>query len=298
MAAKKREHGTPMNAKKRMIIFVLIVAVFVSAAPLALAAEITIEPSVNVTPGIPINITGTGFNSSETVTINATVTCYKPVADGRCECTMKDFYLPANLTIKLSVRKVTDNVSIYIKYGFWWEISPGLTSFFQFDYEPGTETSHVTSKKIPKSLEDTYSIDVIGNAVSGEKNCTMVTTGLLDVVADPDGNFSLTFDTQGIPLCEFTINATGKASGESDEAKMNLLLLGDASMDGIINAYDCVCIARYWGTITGYDDNTVAASAAAGIAPPCDKVDLNDARYLARYLILLESKFPHTTCGP
>jgi hypothetical protein len=303
MTSKKQGHEKAMNAKGLIIItaIVLIALVaLVSSAPLALAAdaELTIEPSVNITPGTPIHINGTGFNSSEPVTITASVTCYKPVSDGRCECTMQDFDLPANVSLKLSVRRVTDNVSIYIKKGFWWKISPGLTSFFTFDYNPTTSTSNVSSGKILPSLAGTYSIDVIGDAVPGEKNCTMVTSAKLEVEADADGNFSLIFDTHGIPLCEFTLNATGDASGKSDEAPMNLFQLGDPSMDGQINAYDCVCIARYWALVDGYDNNTIAPSAAAGIAYPCNTVTMEDARYLAQYLIQLQSSIPHSDCIP
>jgi hypothetical protein len=284
MKSKKKGRGTSMKVKE-MIITAIVLVAFVSSAPLALAAELTIKPSVNVVPGTPITINGTGFNSSETVTISATVTCYKPVSDGRCECTMHDFDLPANISLKLSVRRVTDNVSIYIKKGFWWKISPGLTSFFTFEYTGNpVYTSNVGSGKILPALAGTYSIDVIGDAVPGEENCTMVTSAELEVDADAAGNFSLTFDTHGIPLCNFTLNATDE-SGNSAEATMNLFQLGDPSMDGQINAYDCCCIARYWAGITGYDDNTIAPSAAAGLAPDCDLVTLEDARCLAEHLI-------------
>lgn len=200
---------------------------------------------------------------------------------------MQNFEIPGGTRFKLSVRKVEDNVTLYIKKVIWWTIDPGTTSFFQFEYTPATNTSNVTSGKVPAALAGIYSIDVIGDAVAGEVNCTMITTVELEVKADANGNFSMEdVNTQGVPICNFTIKATDKISGESAEAPLNLFLEGDASKDGQANAYDCCCIARYWAEIPGYDNSTVCFSAADinddGI------VDLNDARHLARYLIGLE----------
>lgn len=290
MKSKKKGHKKAMKAKE-MIATAIVLVAFVSSAPLALAAaELTIEPWDDITPGTPVTITGTGFGSNETVIIRTTVTCWKPVSDGYCECTMSEFEIPANTSFELSVWKVEDNVTLYIKKLKWWEINPGLTSFFTFQYTGDPYfISNVSSGKILPAFAGIYSIDVIGDAADGEENCTMRTSAELDVLADANGNFSLDVNTQGIPICNFTINATGRTSGNSDEAPLNLFVLGDPSKDGQVSAYDCVCIARYWGCIGGYDNNTVCCSAAAGIAAPCDTVTLEDARHLARYLIGLET---------
>lgn len=288
----KMEKGAGM---KQMIITAIILVAFVGTTPLALAATLTIEPD-GIIPGIPVNVTGTGFDSGEKVTVITTVTCWKPVVDDKCECTMQEFEIPENATFKLTVREVEDNVTLYLKrLGIWWTVNPDTTSFFLFEYNPNT--SNVTCGKIPALFAGIYSIDVIGDAVDGAKNCTMITTAKLEVTADGDGNFTMEgVNTQGIPICNFTINATGQDSGASAEAPLNISLLGDASKDGQINAYDCCCIARYWAGISGYDNSTIAYSAADGLAPPCDQVTLDDARCLARYLVGLESSIPCSGC--
>jgi hypothetical protein len=288
MTSKKQGHGKAMIAKEMIVTAIVLIALvaFVSSAPLALAAELTIEPWDDITPGTPVTITGTGFDSNETVTIRTAVTCWKPVSDGYCECTMSEFEIPANTSFKLSVWKVEDNVTLYIKKLIWVEINPGLTSFFTFEYDPATYTSNVShSGKILPLFAGIYSIDVIGDAKDDEENCTMSTTAELEVPADADGNFSLDVNTQGIPICNFTINATGQTSKESDEKPLNLFVLGDPSKDGQVSAYDCVAIARYWAGITGYDNSTICYSAAAGLAPDCNLVTLDDARCLAEHLI-------------
>jgi hypothetical protein len=296
MISKGQGRGTAVHVKGIIISALLILFVLICTAPLTLAAELTIEPWDNITPGTPITINGTGFMPNEYVTIRTTVTCWKPVSDGYCECTMREFEIPANTSFKLSVWKVEDNVTLYIKKLIWVEISPDLTSFFRFDYDAFTKTSNVTSGKILPVFAGIYSIDVIGKAVGGEKNCTMRTSAELDVRADAGGNFTLNVNTQGIPICDFIINATGKTSGSSDEAPLNLFSVGDASKDGQLNAYDCVAIARYWAGVAGYDNATICFSAAAPIAPPCDEVTLGDAQYLAKYLIGLVEVFPHPSC--
>ena len=277
MRDKKEGRGTVVKVRE-MVTITLILVAFVSTMPLALAAEITINPP-DPTVGDTITINGTGFNG--TVTIKTTVTCWKPVSDGKCQCTMEDFEIPQGARFTLSVREVKDNVTIYIKKSIlpWWTVTPGFPGF-TFDYSPNTST--VSSIEVP--VGGKYKIDVIGDAVDGSEICTMITTATMEVTAYGDGNFSEPFNTQGIPICNFTINATDEY-GTSAENTTNLYLFGDASKDGQVNGYDCVCIARRWAGISGYDNSTVSWSAAAGLAPDCNLVTLADARCLAESLI-------------
>jgi len=279
-----RRRGTAMRMKQIVIVALILVA-FVSTPSLALAAEITINPP-DPTVGDTVTINGTGFNGN--VTLKTTVTCWKPVSDGKCQCTMDDFEIPQGARFILSVREVKDNVTIYIKKSIlpWWTVTPGFPGF-TFDYSPNT--SNVSSIEVP--VGGKYKIDVIGDAVDGSENCTMTTTATMEVEADENGNFSETFDTQGIPICSFTINATDEDS-TSAENTTNLHLLGDASKDGQVNGYDCCCIARYVAGIPGYDNNTISANAAKGLAGNCSTVDIEDARCLARFLIGKESTIP------
>jgi hypothetical protein len=290
MKKKGKGSGTAMAmGMKQIAIVALILVAFVSTPSLALAAEITINPP-DPTVGDPITINGTGFNG--TVTIKTTVTCWKPIVDDECQCTIENFEIPNGTKFTLVVREVKDNVTLYIKKGIWWEVNPSTTSFFTFVYDSTNHTSTVTSGKITGLLATTYSIDVIGDAQGDKENCTMVTTADFEVTAD-GGNFSETFNTQGIPISSFTLNATDEY-GTSAENTTNLTLEGDASRDGQINAYDCCCIARYVAEIPGYDNNTISVNAAKELAGKCDKVDIEDAWCLARFLIEKEPTIP---CG-
>ena len=293
MMAKKTR--AIITAKELVVTLMALCCIVGSVAPV-LGASLTAlnaDGNNNITPGDLIDITGTGYDNNSKVTVSSTVNCWKPIVDGKCQCTMEDFVIPANTSFDLSVRRVLDNVTLVIKWGIWWTVKPGTTSFFLFDYNPSTSTSKVSSKKIPPALAGTYSIDVLGRAVPNETNCTMITTAKIDVYTDATGNFSLeNVNTQGIPICNFTISATDGTNSAS--TPLNVFQLGDASKDGQVNAYDCAAIARYWAGIPGYDDSSISKEAAEGLAGNCSKVELEDARCLARYLIGWEDSIP---CG-
>lgn len=285
----KMEKGAGM---KQMIITAIILVAFVSTTPLALAVPVlTITPS-SATVGDEITIEGTGFNATDTVTLKTTATCGKPAISGICECCMNNFEIPnENVSFWLSVSPVNGNVTIHVKrYLIWWTIDHNMLGF-QFTYNSVTKTSNVyRMKPIPVG---TYTIDVIGDAVGGAENCSMTTTVEKELKANLTGGFKEVIDTHGVPICNFTINATDQ-SGNSDEAELGLFLLGDASKSGQVNVYDCVCIARYALDLSGYDDTTVCWK-AADVAPPRgnpDNVTLADARCLARYLVGLEPSIP------
>lgn len=280
MKKKGRGSGTAMRMQQIAIVALILVA-FVAPSS---AATLTVTPS-SATVGDEITIEGTGFNATDMVTLKTTATCWKPVVGGKCECCMESFIIPENedVSFLLSVREVEDNVTIYVKKFIWWTIHPDNPLGFHFTYNATTHTSNVSRAGVPAG---TYTIDVIGNAVSGSVNCTMTTTVKKKLPVNSTGGFNETFDTQGIPICNLTINATDE-SGNSTENTLGLFLEGDASKDGQVNVYDCVCIARYAIKIPGYDDTTVCKN-AADIDDDGD-VDLEDARLLARYLIGLET---------
>lgn len=290
MAKKMRKERTG-RVKGLMLTALLLVALISTASG---EAVLTITPN-DVTPGTEVTVTGTGFNASEIVTISTTVTCSKSVVEGRCECYLEQFEVPQETDINLIVRKVDDHVTLYAKVLlFWFTIGPDTPGTgFLFAYDAGNKTSTVARNNVPAG---TYSVDVIGDAAAGEVNCTMITTAIMQITADGSGNFTKSVSTGGVPICNYTINATGQSSGKRASAALNLFLQGDPSKDGQINAYDCTCIARFWACIGGYNNDTVCCLAAAGLAPPCDIVDLNDARCLARYLIGKESSLPCSGC--
>ncbi len=278
---EKKKVAMKADLTRTYVLTTVLAVAFICTASLALAS-ITLDPA-SIKPGDTVTLNGTGFAPNETVTLTTTVTCWKPVVDGQCECDMVDFEIIKGVRFDLSVREVKDNVAIYIKKGIWWPpIGPG-TPGFTFEYNAGTHTSNVSSVEIPTG--GTYSIDVIGDAVDGAKNCTMITTATMVIQADTSGNFSQVFDTTGIPICCMKITATGTGSGTAD---LQLCLKGDASKDGQVNAYDCCCIARYCCCIPGYDNCTTCCTSADVDGNP--GVQITDARYLARYLVGLENE--------
>jgi hypothetical protein len=275
-----------MMAKKEVAILALAVLAISCTISLALAQpSLTIEPS-DITPGVPINITGTGFRDGENITLITEITCWKPIVGGKCECTMGNFELLKGMWLKLSVFEVDNNVSLYITK--WplptWEVTPGFPGFF-FSYNTATHTSKVaTTAAVP--VGGRFTIDVIGDAYNtSAPNCTMITNATMNF----NGNFSLlNIDTTGIPICNFTVTATGDASGTA-QAYLNLFLKGDASKDGRVNSYDCSCIARCIAQFPGYctccpyTSDTISVS--AGDVDGTPGLTIDDAKYLAEYLI-------------
>jgi len=272
--------------RREVLLALVLVAALISTMPLTSAVPLLEITPENATIGEDITVTGSGFGANAEVNISTTVTCYKPVVEGKCECTMTDFELPVETDFKLSVRRVTDNVSIHVKVLLLWlTIDPGNPLGFIFSYNGSTQTSYVSRNNVPPGE---YSIDVIGDAVPPDKQCTMITSASMMVQADGAGNFSESLSTRGIPLCNFIINASSTAG--SDETPLHLFRLGDVSMDGQVNAYDCCCIARYLAHFDGYDNNTICYSAAD---VNCDStVEWWDAKVLAESLIGLRSPIP------
>ena len=287
MAARKQQWTVKAALTRTCLLTAVIAFALICTASPTLATPILNVSPDNITSGTMVNITGTNFTPNEDITLTTTVTCYKPIVNAKCECTMEDFEIRAGVWFKLSVSEVTDNVSLYIKKVVWWPpVEPG-TPGFHFDYNPVTHTSNVsTTLAVP--VGGRYNIDVIGDSVEGSGACKMVTTATLYLKADANGNFSIDeIDTTGIPVCPFTIKAVGASSGTA-EANLNLLLAGDASKDGQVNAYDCCCIARYCCCIPGYDNSTISCSCADVDGIP--GVASTDARYLARSLVGLENE--------
>lgn len=287
---KKRERGTKKGMiMKQMAIAVIILVAFVAPAS-AGAATLTVTPS-SCTSGTFVEIKGEGFQPGETVTLESTCTCRKPVVEGEVECCLQEFNISnENTGFSLSVSPVKENVALYIKrswYSIYWTIDHNMMGFV-FDYDPATHTSTVTRGK-PTPMGVYKVIDVIGKAVDGVCDVEMKTTISTEVTADGAGKFTDFVDTLGIPAGAYKIKAKGQTSGEYAETTLNLLLKGDVGGDGYVGAYDCVCIARYVVGIPGYTADTLNLDLYSADVNGDGKVDIRDARYLARYLVGLES---------
>jgi hypothetical protein len=283
--AEKKNGIVEADLTQACLLTAVIASALICTASLALAVPTITVTSSNLTVGDRVTLNGTGFGPNENITLTTTVTCWKPVVDGQCECDMEDFEILPGVRFDLTVREVKGHVLIYIKKGFFWlPIGPGSPGF-TFAYNAATNTSNVSSVKIPTG--GTYSIDVIGDAVDDAENCTMTTTATMVIQADGSGAFTQVFDTTGIPICCMRVTATGETSGPCT-VDLQLCLKGDASKDGQVNAYDCCCIARYCCEIPGYDECTVCCTSAD--VDGNLGVTSNDARYLARYLVGLEDE--------
>ena len=286
---KKRERGMKKGMiMKQIAIAVIILVAFVAPAS-AGAAKLTVTPP-SCTSGTFVEIKGEGFQPGETVTLESTCTCRKPVVDGEVECCLMKFNISnENTGFSLSVRPVKEKVVLHIKkswYSPYWTIDHDMLGF-HFKYYSANETSTVTRMQ-PTPVGVYEIIDVMGKAVDGYWEVEMETTITTEVTTDGAiGKFTDFIDTRGIPAGEYKIKATGQSSGEYAETTLNLLLKGDVGRDGAVGAYDCVCIARYVVGIPGYTANTLNLGSADVNGD--GKVDINDARYLARYLVGLET---------
>jgi len=285
-----KEKGNRTEMRLKQMIIAAIIMLFVVAP--ASAATLTVTPD-STTSGALVTIEGTGFGANEEVNIISTVTGFKiPVSgtDGRYAYSLVDFNISQeNMSFLLSVREVEDDMILKVKR-FWW--TPYWTiDENAFTRDDTTNTSTVT-RGMPTPTGVYCVITVTGTAVAAPtatgyvQNVTLNATITKKVRTNATGGFKEVIDTHGIPAGTYTINATN--STVYAEATLTLSLCGDANKDGDVGAYDCVCIARYVVGIPGYDADTLNLNAANvnGI----DGVTIEDARYLAMYLVGLETE--------
>jgi len=189
---------------------------------------------------------------------------------------------------------VEDDMILKVKRFWWtpyWTIDENGELGFTFIRDNITNTSIVT-RGMPTPTGVYCVVTVTGTAVAAPtvtgyvQNVTLNATIIKKVMTNDTGGFKEVIDTHGIPAGRYTINATNSTVYAG--ATLTLSLCGDANKDGDVGAYDCVCIARYVAEIPGYDADTLNLNAANvnGI----DGVTIEDARYLARYLVGLETK--------
>ncbi len=293
MKKKGIRKGRGMRMKQTAIVALILVAFI--AAP-ASAATLTVTPD-STTSGALVTIEGTGFGADEEVTLTSTVTGFKiPVSpgDGKYAYSLVDFNISQeNTSFSLSVREVEDDMEIKVKRFWWtpyWTIDEDELGF-TFTRDDATNTSAVT-RGMPTPTGVYCVVTVTGTAVAGNsptgyvQNVTLNATITKKVKTNATGGFKEVIDTHGVPAGTYIINATNGTV--SAEATLTLSLCGDANKDGDVGAYDCVCIARYEAGIPGYDAETLNLNAANvnGI----DGVTIEDARYLARYLVGLETE--------
>ena len=277
---------------KQMAIAALIMLFVI--APVS-AATLTVTPD-STTSGALVTIEGTGFGATEEVTITTTVTGFKiPVSgtDGRYAYSLVEFNISQeNTSFSLGVREVEDDMILKVKRFGWtpyWTIDENELGFI-FTRDGATNTSTVT-RGMPTPTGVYCVITVTGTAVAGPpptgyvQNVTLNATITKKVTTDATGGFTDVIDTHGVPAGTYTINATNSTSADGT---LTLSLCGDANKDGDVGAYDCVCIARYAAAIPGYGADTLNLNAANvnGIGG----VTIDDARYLARYLVGLETE--------
>ena len=301
MVTKEKGNRTEMGLKQMIIAAIMILFVVAPAS----AATLTVTPD-STTSGALVTIEGTGFGANEEVNITSTVTDFKiPVSgtDGRYAYSLVDFNISQeNTSFSLSVREVEDDMILKVKRFWWtpyWTIDENGELGFTFTRDDTTNTSTVT-RGMPTPTGVYCVVTVTGTAVAAPtatgyvQNVTLNATVTKKVMTNDTGGFKEVIDTHGIPAGNYTINATN--STVYAEATLMLSLCGDANKDGDVGAYDCVCIARCVAEIPGYCDKVndeytsdtlnLAAADVDGEAG----VTIDDARYLARYLVGLETE--------
>jgi hypothetical protein len=287
---KKKGRGMKEGVIMKQIAIALIILVAFVAPASAGTATLTVTPS-DCTSGALVEIKGEGFGATETVKLESTCTCRKPVVDGEVECCLQKFSISnENTGFSLTVSNVNQDVVIHLQRyvlgipGIRWTIDHDMLGF-DFTYDPGTHKSKVErGKTTPVGI---YNIDVMGKAIAGVCDVEMKTTVTTEVTTDVAGKFTEFVDTHGIPAGTYTITATSPTASATSTS--NLLLKGDVSGDGYVGAYDCVCIARWVVGIPGYTAATLNLDLYTADVNGDGVVDINDARYLARYLVGLET---------
>jgi len=277
---------------KQMAIAALILLFVIAPAS---AATLTVTPD-STTSGALVTLEGTGFGATEEVTITSTVTGFKiPVSgtDGRYAYSLVEFNISQeNMSFSLSVREVENDMILKVKRFWWtpyWTIDENELGFI-FTRDGATNTSTVT-RGMPTPTGVYCVITVTGTAVAAPtvtgyvQNVTLNATITKKVTTDATGGFTDVIDTHGVPAGTYIINATNSTVYAEDT--LTLSLCGDANKDGDVGAYDCVCIARKVAGIPGYDAETLNLNAAD--VDGSVGVTINDARYLARYLVGLET---------
>ena len=278
---------------EQMVITALIM--FFVIAPVS-AATLTVTPD-STTSGALVTIEGTGFGANEEVTITSTVTGFKiPVSgtDGKYAYSLINFNISQeNTSFSLSVREVQNDMVIKVKRFWWtpyWTIDENELGF-TFTRNDATNTSTVT-RGMPMPTGVYCVVTVTGTAVAGHpptgyvQNVTLNATITKKTWTNNTGWFKGVIDTHGIPAGTYTITATNSTVHAEDT--LTLSLCGDGNKDGDVGAYDCVCIARYVAEIPGYDAETLNLNAAN--VNGTGGVTIDDARYLARYLVGLETE--------
>ncbi|NQE45787.1 hypothetical protein C5S31_07185 [ANME-1 cluster archaeon GoMg2] len=206
-----------------LIVTILLVA-FVSTA--SAVAMLIVTPDT-ATSGDFVAVVGTGFNPSETVTINSTVSDFEiPIQNGKYEYSLVKLNISEEKTsFSFNVKKVNDDMVIH---GQICEdilgmlvCSPSVaintTSYgFIFGYDAANKTAQV-SRGMP-SHTGLYNIEVTGTAVDGK--VFMGITVNYEVETNSTGGFELVIDTFGIPGGVYTIIAEG--AGGSADATLSL----------------------------------------------------------------------------
>lgn len=286
--------GVRTASKMKQMLIAALIMLFV-IAPVS-AATLTVTPN-STTSGALVTLEGTGFGANKEVTITSTVTGFKiPVSgtDGKYAYSLVDFNISQeNTSFSLGVREVQNDMVIKVKRFWWtpyWTIDHNMIGFV-FTRNDSTNTSTVT-RGMPTPTGVYCVVTVTGTAIAAPtvtgyvENVTLNATITKKTWTNSTGGFKEVIDTHGIPAGTYTINATNSAV--SAEGTLTLSLCGDANRDGDVGAYDCVCIARYVAEIPGYDAETLNLNAAD--VDGVGGVTINDARYLARYLVGLETE--------
>lgn len=259
----------------------------------AYAATLTINPD-STTSGNLVTVEGDGFSAGHVDLICEVNDFRIPVnpVNGKYAYSLVKFNISnANTEFRINASPVEDNMVIKVKRFWWtpyWTID-GNKHGFVFAYDGATKTAEVT-RGMP-TPEGVYNVlTVTGTTASGggpggfAESVSMNMRLRLRVTAA--SGFTTVIDTHGIPAGVYTVTAIDEDMN-SATATLMISLNGDVNKDGSVNAYDCVCIARYVLGIPGYDGTTLNLDAANVDGE--DGITIDDARYLARYLVGLET---------
>ncbi|HWQ18466.1 MAG TPA: hypothetical protein VN455_01725 [Methanotrichaceae archaeon] len=157
---------------------------------MSIATAFEVSPS-NPNPGDQIVITGAA-SPGQDLKFQSSFKMVLPVDAGRYEYEASSIEIPQKPnSFAVSANGIKD-LNVGVKFGIW------ITKSFQAT----NGAAHLSQSDVPSGR---YDLKVFGDAAEGAASIPLEITAGTQVTAGPDGKYSLTIDTSGLPAGEYVI---------------------------------------------------------------------------------------------